>query len=96
MQLTVSGHHVDVTPSLRTYVESRLNKLDRHFDNITGTTVTLSIDKLEQKAEANVRVGGATIFANSVDKDMYAAIDNLSDKLDRQLLKHKEKVRAHR
>jgi len=96
MQLTVSGHHVEVTPSLKSYVTNRLDKLDRHFDNITKTNVTLTVDKLQQKAEANINVGGATLFANSVDKDMYAAIDSLSDKLDRQLIKHKEKIRAHR
>ena len=96
MQLNITGHHVDVTPALRNYVTSKLDRLTRHFDNITNTHVTLSVDKLQQKAEANLHVGGATLFANSVDKDMYAAIDTLSDKLDRQLLKHKEKVRAHR
>lgn len=96
MQLTVSGHHVEVTPSLRDYVNTRLDKLDRHFDNITKTSVTLTVDKLQQKAEANINVNGATLFADSTDKDMYAAIDTLSDKLDRQLIKYKEKVRAHR
>jgi putative sigma-54 modulation protein len=96
MQLTISGHHVDITPSLRDYVTTRLDKLDRHFNNITNTEVTLTVDKHEQKAEANVHVGGAVLHANSVDKDMYAAIDSLSDKLDRQLIKHKEKTKAHR
>ena len=96
MQMSISGHHLDVTPPLREYVTHKLDKLSRHFDNITNTHVTLTVDKLQQKAEANVHVGGATLFANSVDKDMYAAIDTLSDKLDRQLLKHKEKMRAHR
>lgn len=96
MQLNITGHHVEVTPALRDYVASKLDRLTRHFDNITNTHVTLSVDKLQQKAEANIHVGGATLFANSVEKDMYAAIDLLSDKLDRQLLKHKEKLRAHR
>lgn len=96
MQLTVSGHHVEVTPSLRNYVNDRFDKLDRHFDNITRTNVTLVVDKLRQKAEANINVGGATLFADATDKDMYTAIDSLSDKLDRQLLKHKEKIRSHR
>jgi len=96
MQMNITGHHVDVTPALRNYVTTKLDKLTRHFDNITNTHVTLSVDKLQQKAEANIHVGGATLFANSVDKDMYAAIDTLSDKLDRQLLKHKEKLRSHR
>ncbi len=96
MQLNISGHHVDITPALREYVTTKLDKLDRHFDNITNTQVTLTVDKQEQKAEANVHVGGANLFANSVDRDMYAAIDSLSDKLDRQLIKHKEKLRSHR
>lgn len=96
MQLNITGHHVELTPPLREYVANKLDKLTRHFDNITNTHVTLSIDKLQQKAEANIHVGGANLFANSVDKDMYAAIDILSDKLDRQLLRHKEKMRAHR
>lgn len=96
MQLNITGHHVELTPPLREYVTSKLDKLNRHFDNITTTHVTLTVDKLQQKAEANIHVGGANLFANSVDKDMYAAIDILSDKLDRQLLRHKEKMRAHR
>ena len=96
MQLNISGHHVDLTPPLRDYVANKLDKLTRHFDNITNAQVTLTVDKHQQKAEANIHVGGATLFANSVNEDMYAAIDLLSDKLDRQLLKHKEKIRAHR
>lgn len=96
MQLNITGHHVELTTPLREYVTNKLDKLTRHFDNITTTHVTLSVDKLQQKAEANIHVGGADLFANSVDKDMYAAIDILSDKLDRQLLRHKEKMRAHR
>ena len=96
MQLNISGHHVEITPALREYVTTKLDKLDRHFDNITNTEVTLTVDKLEQKAEANVHVSGANLFATSVSTDMYTAIDQLSDKLDRQLIKHKEKLRSHR
>lgn len=92
MQITVSGHHVDVTPALRDYVTSKLSKLQRHFDNITNSTVTLTVEKLVQKAEATVHVAGADLFATSEDQDMYAAIDSLADKLDRQLIKHKEKT----
>ena len=91
MQINVSGHHVDVTPSLREYVNTKLSKLQRHFDSITNTDVTLTVDKLVQKAEASVHVAGADLFAASESEDMYAAIDSLTDKLDRQLLKHKEK-----
>lgn len=94
MQITVSGHHVDVTPALRDYVNNKLGKLQRHFDNITNTDVTLSVEKLIQKAEATVHVAGADLFATCESEDMYAAIDSLTDKLDRQLIKHKEKNRG--
>lgn len=92
MQITVSGHHVDVTPPLREYVTSKLSRLQRHFDNITNTSVTLTVEKLIQRAEAVVHVAGGELFATSESEDMYAAIDSLADKLDRQLIKHKEKT----
>lgn len=95
MQITVSGHHVDVTPALRDYVNNKLSKLQRHFDNITNTDVTLTVEKLVQKAEATVHVAGADLFATCESEDMYAAIDSLTDKLDRQLIKHKEKNLGH-
>ncbi len=95
MQITVSGHHVDVTPALREYVNNKLNRLQRHFDNITNTDITLTVEKLRQKAEGTVHVAGADLFAASESEDMYAAIDMLADKLDRQLIKHKEKHRGH-
>ena len=95
MQITVSGHHVDVTPALREYVNNKLNRLQRHFDNITNTDITLTVEKLIQKAEGTVHVAGADLFAASESEDMYAAIDLLADKLDRQLIKHKEKHRGH-
>jgi len=95
MQINVSGHHVDVTDALREYVESKFERLQRHFDQITNTDVTLIVEKLVQKAEAKVHVSGADIFAVSESDDMYAAIDSLVDKLDRQLIKHKEKHRHH-
>lgn len=95
MQITVSGHHVDVTPALRDYVNNKLHRLQRHFDNITNTDITLTVEKLIQKAEGTVHVAGADLFAASESEDMYAAIDLLADKLDRQLIKHKEKHRGH-
>jgi putative sigma-54 modulation protein len=94
MQINVSGHHVEVTHALREYVHTKFDRLQRHFDQITTTDVTLVVEKLSQKAEANVRVSGADIFAQSESEDMYAAIDTLADKLDRQLIKHKEKIRG--
>lgn len=95
MQLTVSGHHVEVTDPLRNYVESKFERLQRHFDNITNTQVTLIVEKMVQKAEATLHIAGADIFAQAESEDMYAAIDSLADKLDRQLIKHKEKSRGH-
>ena len=95
MQLNVSGHHVEVTTPLREYVESKFERLQRHFDQITNTQVTLIVEKMVQKAEATVHISGADIFAHAESEDMYAAIDALADKLDRQLIKHKEKTRGH-
>jgi putative sigma-54 modulation protein len=95
MQITISGHHVEVTPALKYYVLSKFDRLQRHFDQITNTHVTLIVEKLVQKAEATIHVSGADIFATADSEDMYAAIDLLADKLDRQLIKHKEKSRGH-
>lgn len=95
MQLTISGHHLDVTDSLREYVTTKLSRLERHHDRITNTHVILSVEKLQQKAEATIHISGADLFANSESEDLYAAIDQLTDKLDRQLIKHKEKHRNH-
>ncbi|MGD8418757.1 MAG: ribosome-associated translation inhibitor RaiA [Pseudomonadales bacterium] len=92
MQLSISGHHVDVTDALRSYVQEKLGKLERHYDQITNVHVVLTVEKLQQKAEATLHVSGAEVFADADCDDMYAAIDKLTDKLDRQILKHKEKV----
>ena len=94
MQLSITGHHIDVTEPLKTYVTDKLDKLDRHSDQITNVHVVLSVEKLIQKAEATVHVSGAELFADAETEDLYAAIDLLSDKLDRQLIKHKEKTIA--
>ncbi len=96
MQINISGHHVEVTQALKDYVQSKVDKLERHFDNITNVQVTLTVEKLIQKAEATIHASGAELHANSENDDMYAAIDSLTDKLDRQLLKHKEKMSNHR
>ncbi len=92
MQLSISGHHVDVTEALKNYVSEKFEKLERHFDHITNVHVVLSVEKVIQKAEATAHVSGAELFADATSDDMYAAIDALIDKLDRQLLKHKEKL----
>ena len=95
MQLNVSGHHVDVTDSLRGYVESKIERLERHFDLFSDVHCILSVEKLRHKAEAKVNVNGDTIFAETTEEDIYAAIDGLVDKLDRRVRKHKEKMVDH-
>ena len=94
MQTILTGHHVDITQPLRDYVNDKLGRVGRHFDHVTSIHVILSVEKLRQKAEATIHVAGNDIFADAVDEDMYAAIDALTDKIDRQLKKHKEKVTA--
>ncbi len=95
MNLTVTGHHLDVTDSLREYVSSKMDRLERHSDAVQDIHVILSVEKLRQKAEATVNVKGTQLFADTIESDMYASIDLLTDKLDRQLIKHKEKVKDH-
>ena len=95
MNLTVTGHHLDITDSLRHYVTSKMDRLERHSDNVTDVHVILTLEKQRQKAEATVNVKGAQLFAETIEEDMYAAIDLLTDKLDRQLIKHKEKLKDH-
>lgn len=95
MQLDVTGRHVDVTESLKAYVETKFQKLERHFEHINNTHVILSVEKDRQKAEATVHVNRGNLFADEEKEDMYAAIDGLIDKLDRQLKKHKEKLTNH-
>jgi putative sigma-54 modulation protein len=95
MQINLTGHHVELTPPLHDYVNSKMEKLERHFDNVTDIHVILSVEKLRHKAEATLHVSGSTLFADAVQEDMYAAIDSLTDKLDRQVKKHKEKLTDH-
>jgi putative sigma-54 modulation protein len=95
MNLTVTGHHVAVTPAIRSYVESKLERVMRHCDHATAVNVILSVQKLRQKAEANVHVRGQDIFVEHEDGDLYAAIDALIDKLDRKLIKYKDRANSH-
>lgn len=95
MNLNITGHHLEVTPALREYVTSKLDRVVRHFDHVTATHVTLSVQKLRQKAEVTVHVRGKDIHVESEHDDLYAAIDALADKLDRQVVKHKEKAADH-
>lgn len=96
MQIDVTGHHLDLTDALRDYVHSKMEKLERHFDNVVNVHVILTVDKLRQKAEATMKLSGAKLYADASAGDMYAAIDGLVEKLDRQVKKHKEKVTDHR
>jgi putative sigma-54 modulation protein len=95
MQLTITGHHIDVTPALKQKVESKLSKLERHFDHLTDVHCILTVEKLQHKAEATVHLSGGTIHADATQEDMYAAVDALVDKLSRQVKKHKEKLTDH-
>lgn len=95
MQLTLTGHHLDVTPALRGYVEKKIERVLRHYEQVIDAHCVLTVEKLEHKAEATLVVTGAVIHADAKDGDMYAAIDALIDKLDRLLRKHKEKQSDH-
>lgn len=96
MNLNLTGHHVEITPAMRDYVTAKMVKIKRHFDSVIDINITLSVEKLNQNAEANVHVRGKDIFVETNSSDMYASIDNLVDKLDRKILKHKEKKSAYR
>jgi len=95
MQLNVTGHHVDVTTSLKGYVEKKLDRIVRHSDHVIDVHCILTVEKLRHKAEATVLLNGSTIYADAVEQDMYAAIDALADKLDRRVKMHKEKLSDH-
>jgi putative sigma-54 modulation protein len=95
MNLKITGHHLEVTPPIRDYVSAKLERVTRHFDHVIDVNVILTVEKLAQKVEANIHVSGKDIFAEASDNDMYAAIDALADKLDRLVLKHKEKNGSH-
>lgn len=95
MNLHLTGHHLEVTPALRDYIQSKLLRVTNHFDHVIDVKVTMSVEKLAQKVEATLHVPGNDIHAESSDENMYSAIDTLADKLDRQVLKHKEKHGDH-
>ncbi len=95
MQINVTGHHMDITTALRRYVHEKFGRLERHFTHVIEAHVILTVEKLRHKAEASMLVSGNRLFADAVEEDMYAAIDGLVDKLDRQVVKHKEKLKDH-
>lgn len=95
MQINITGHHIDVTPALRAYVTEKMQRLSRHFDQVSSVHVILNVEKLQQQAEATVNAGGRTIFATETAMDMYASIDGLIDKLDRQVRRYKDRITKH-
>jgi putative sigma-54 modulation protein len=95
MQVNLTGHHVEITPALKDYLNNKMSRIERHFDSVTSIKCILTVEKLRHKAEAKVNVTGSTLYAEAVQDDMYAAIDGMVDKLDRQIVKHKEKLTDH-
>lgn len=99
MNLTITGHHLEVTPSIKSYVTEKLGKVSNHFDDIVDAKVTLSVEKHKEKdgqhAECTLHLKGVDLFAESTNADLYAAIDEMVGKLDRQVLRHKEKIQSH-
>lgn len=95
MQTNITGHHVEITSALRDYVDNKLERLERHFDHITDVHVILTVEKQQHKAEASLHLKGHHLYADDSQADMYAAIDGLIDKLDRQVVKQKEKMKDH-
>ena len=96
MNLHLSGHHLEITPAIRGYVSSKLERITHHFDHVIDVNIILSVERLERRVEASVPLRGKDIFCESAAADLYAAIDGLVDKLDRTIVKHKEKSLAHR
>ncbi len=96
MNLNLTGHHLNITPAIRDYMVSKLDRVTRHFDHVIDVTVVLSVEKLRRKVEVNLHASGKDIHCEAVDADMYAAIDALADKLDRQVVKHKERLARNR
>lgn len=96
MNLQLTGRHLEITPAIRDYVNEKFGKIKRHFDHVIDMNIILSVDKLKQKAEATIHVSGKNLFVECDDDNLYAAIDTLVDKLDRQVMKHKEKLSARR
>ncbi len=100
MNITISGHHLEVTPAIREHVQSKLERVKRHFDQVIDIAVILTVDNLtekekRQKAEIKLNMSGKTVYVESLSHDLYAAIDTLIDKLDRQVMKYKTKVQGH-
>tara|TARA_B100001964_G_C14232156_1_gene600568 strand:- start:171 stop:500 length:330 start_codon:yes stop_codon:yes gene_type:complete len=96
MKINVTGRHIHITEALQLHIENKFKKIEKHFENIIDIHVILTVEKIRMEAEATLKINKGNIFANSEKKDMYMAIDELVDKLDRQLKKQKEKKISHR
>lgn len=95
MKVAIHGHHIEVTPALRQYVEDKFERVRKHFDQMIDADVQLSVEKLLQKAEITLRVSGTALHAEAADADLYAAIDALMDKLDRQVIKYRDRTKKN-
>lgn len=95
MQLNITGHHVEITPALRAYATEKIQRISRHFDQVISISLILNVEKLQKTAEGTINTSGRTLFATETDMDMYAAIDGLMDKLDKQVRRHKDRKSAH-
>jgi putative sigma-54 modulation protein len=96
MQLHISGHHLDITSAIKNHTNEKLSKIKHHFDNVINVNMILEVQKDVQKAEATIHLSGADLFAKAQSTDMYVSIDQLINKLDSQIIKHKEKLHNHR
>ncbi len=96
MQLHISGHHLDITSAIKNHTNEKLSKIKHHFDNVINVNMILEVQKDVQKAEATIHLSGADLFAKAQSSDMYVSIDQLINKLDSQIIKHKEKLHNHR
>ncbi|MCH9689836.1 MAG: ribosome-associated translation inhibitor RaiA [Gammaproteobacteria bacterium] len=96
MQIHFTGHQVEITDALKAFTEDKLSKLTRHFDRITTIHITFNVEKLRQIVDATVLIPKSELHASSEAENMYTAIDNLVEKLDKQLIKYKEKMDSHR
>jgi len=95
MNLSISGHHVEITDAMRSFITDKLQRVQRHFDQLIDAEVILHVEKIRHRAEAKLNVSGTTLFAENTEDDMYKAIDGLMDKLDKQVLRYKEKLKDH-
>ena len=96
MKLNISGHHLDITPALRQHSNEKLSKIKHHFDQVIDVNMILEVQKDVQMAEATIHLRGTDLFAKAQSSDMYVSIDQLINKLDSQIIKHKEKLHSHR